>query len=74
MVESLLLRLKESAGLEGRITAEFLDEGDCVGEWFIILLQSCCTLLQGTEVAVPVGWFRSLQYWKRGGGRGSPGT
>ena len=32
MVESLLLRLKESAGLEGRITAEFLDEGDCVGE------------------------------------------
>ncbi|KAL4420712.1 hypothetical protein ABPG75_010368 [Micractinium tetrahymenae] len=33
MVESLLLRLKEHSGLEGRITAELLDEGDCVGAW-----------------------------------------
>lgn len=32
MVEALLLRLKEHSGLEGRITAELLDEGDCVGE------------------------------------------
>lgn len=32
MVESLLLRLKEHSGLQGRITAELLDEGDCVGE------------------------------------------
>lgn len=32
MVESLLLRLKQHSGLEGRITAELLDEGDCVGE------------------------------------------
>ncbi|KAL4451370.1 hypothetical protein ABPG77_009442 [Micractinium sp. CCAP 211/92] len=33
MVEALLLRLKEHSGLEGRITAELLDEGDCVGAW-----------------------------------------
>ena len=32
MVESLLLRLKQHEGLGGRITAELLDEGDCVGE------------------------------------------
>lgn len=32
MVESLLLWLKQHSGLEGRITAELLDEGDCVGE------------------------------------------
>ena len=32
MVELLLLRLKQYQGLAGRITAEFLDEGDCVGE------------------------------------------
>ena len=47
MVESLLLRLKESAGLEGRITAEFLDEGDCVGEWFVMPWQSCCAFARG---------------------------
>ena len=33
MVEGLLLKLKKSNGLEGRITAEWLDEGDCVGAW-----------------------------------------
>lgn len=33
MIESLLLRLKRSEGLEGRITAEWIDEGDCVGAW-----------------------------------------
>ena len=33
MIESLLLRLKRAEGLEGRITAEWLDEGDCVGAW-----------------------------------------
>ncbi|EFN50839.1 expressed protein [Chlorella variabilis] len=33
MVESLLLRLKQHEGLGGRITAELLDEGDCVGAW-----------------------------------------
>ncbi|KAL4855618.1 hypothetical protein ACK3TF_003942 [Chlorella vulgaris] len=33
MVELLLLRLKQYQGLAGRITAEFLDEGDCVGAW-----------------------------------------
>ena len=33
MVEGLLLRLKTAQGLEGRITAEWLDEGDCVGAW-----------------------------------------
>lgn len=33
MVESLLLILKNVKGLEGRITAEFLDEVDCVGAW-----------------------------------------
>ena len=33
MLESLLLRLKRAEGLEGRITAEWLDEGDCVGAW-----------------------------------------
>jgi hypothetical protein len=32
MVEAMLLRLKQHRGLSGRITAEFLDEGDCVGE------------------------------------------
>lgn len=32
MVEGLLVRLKAHRGLEGRITAELLDEGDCVGE------------------------------------------
>ena len=32
MVEVLLRRLKQHAGLEGRITAEWLDEGDSVGE------------------------------------------
>jgi hypothetical protein len=32
MVELLLMRLKQYQGLAGRITAEFLDEGDCVGE------------------------------------------
>ena len=33
MIESLLMQLKSTAGLEGRITAEFLDETDCVGLW-----------------------------------------
>jgi hypothetical protein len=33
MIESLLLKLKRSEGLEGRITAEWIDEGDCVGAW-----------------------------------------
>ena len=33
MIESLLMQLKRSPGLEGRITAEFLDETDCVGLW-----------------------------------------
>lgn len=33
MIESLLLRLKRAEGLEGRITAEWIDEGDCVGAW-----------------------------------------
>jgi Domain of unknown function (DUF1995) len=33
MIESLLLRLKRAEGLEGRITAEWVDEGDCVGAW-----------------------------------------
>jgi hypothetical protein len=33
MIESLLLQLKSTEGLEGRITAEFLDETDCVGLW-----------------------------------------
>lgn len=33
MIESLLLRLKRAEGLEGRITAEWLDEGDCAGAW-----------------------------------------
>ena len=33
MIESLLLQLKSTPGLEGRITAEFLDETDCVGLW-----------------------------------------
>ena len=33
MVEALLLSLKSVQGLEGRITAEFLDETDCVGAW-----------------------------------------
>jgi len=33
MIEALLLRLKAAEGLEGRITAEWLDEGDCVGAW-----------------------------------------
>lgn len=33
MVEELLLKLKQAEGLEGRITAEWLDEGDCVGAW-----------------------------------------
>lgn len=33
MVESLLLILKDVDGLQGRITAEFLDETDCVGAW-----------------------------------------
>ena len=32
MIETLLLRLKQAADLSGRITAEFLDETDCVGE------------------------------------------
>lgn len=32
MVETLLLRLKQHTGLAGRITAELLDDGDCVGE------------------------------------------
>ena len=32
LVEGLLLRLKRVRGLEGRITTEMLDEGDCVGE------------------------------------------
>lgn len=33
MIESLLLLLKSTDGLRGRITAEFLDESDCVGAW-----------------------------------------
>jgi len=33
MVESFLLVLKSVEGLRGRITAEFLDESDCVGAW-----------------------------------------
>lgn len=33
IVESLLLILKDVDGLQGRITAEFLDETDCVGAW-----------------------------------------
>jgi hypothetical protein len=33
MIESLLLRIKRAEGLEGRITAEWVDEGDCVGAW-----------------------------------------
>lgn len=33
MMETLLLQLKKAPGLEGRITAELLDEGDCVGAW-----------------------------------------
>jgi len=33
MVESLLISLKRSEGLQGRITAEWLDQGDCVGAW-----------------------------------------
>lgn len=33
MIESLLRILKNAPGLEGRITAEFLDETDCVGAW-----------------------------------------
>ncbi|PRW21058.1 AAA+-type ATPase (ISS) isoform B [Chlorella sorokiniana] len=33
MVESLLLRLKQHSGLEGRITAELLDDSDCVAAW-----------------------------------------
>lgn len=33
MIESLLMQLKSTPGLEGRITAEFLDETDCVGLW-----------------------------------------
>jgi len=33
MVEGLLLRLKRTSGLEGRITAELIDESDCVGAW-----------------------------------------
>ena len=33
MIESLLLILKNVDGLEGRITAEFLDEVDCIGAW-----------------------------------------
>ena len=33
MIESLLRILKSAPGLQGRITAEFLDETDCVGAW-----------------------------------------
>jgi hypothetical protein len=33
MVEGLLKRLKLASSLQGRITAEWLDEGDCVGAW-----------------------------------------
>lgn len=33
MVEGLLKRLKLAPSLQGRITAEWLDEGDCVGAW-----------------------------------------
>jgi hypothetical protein len=33
LVEALLLRLKAAEGLAGRITAEWLDEADCVGAW-----------------------------------------
>ena len=32
-LEGLLLRLKQYQGLEGRITAEWLDQSDCVGGW-----------------------------------------
>ena len=35
MVEALLLRLKLHNGLGGRITAELLDDGDCVGEHLV---------------------------------------
>ena len=33
MIESLLRILKNAPDLQGRITAEFLDETDCVGAW-----------------------------------------
>ena len=34
ILEGLLLRLKQNEGLQGRITAEWLDQADCVGERF----------------------------------------
>jgi hypothetical protein len=33
LVEALLRALKRRPGLEGRVTAEWLDEGDCVAAW-----------------------------------------
>ena len=35
MVEALLLRLKQSPSLTGRITGQLLDDGDCVGAWAV---------------------------------------
>ena len=58
MLESLLLRLKQHEGLEGRITAELLDEGDCVGEpggrWQLSCLP--CPPAFGWDGASVPGW------------------
>ena len=51
LVEALLRRLKQHNGLEGRITAEWLDEGDCVGERREAEPHLACTFLGSDRVA-----------------------
>lgn len=34
MVESILKGVRDAAGLEGKLEAEILDQGDAVGAWY----------------------------------------
>lgn len=69
MVEGLLLRLKAHAGLQGRITGELLDEGDCVGAC-VWCLRACRRW--DPEGGGGVGFFASACVWGRAGAARRP--